>query len=214
MARSTRYKLTAPMVARAKKPRLYADGAGLFLQLTTGTDGTPRRSWLVRFRVPGHKVREMGLGSAELVTLSDARRRAEEARKLAASGTDPIANRVSTRARAAAERAGAMTFRQCAEAYMAAHESSWKKNAKHRAQWVSTLIRYAYPIFGALPVQAVDIGLVMKALDPIWQMKTETATRLRGRIEAVLDWATVRKYREGENPARWMNKHNKTVIGL
>jgi integrase len=103
-----------------------------------------------------------------------------------------------------------MTFRQCAEAYMAAHEASWK-NAKHRGQWVSSLIHYAYPVFGGLPVQAVDIGLVMKVLDPIWQSKTETASRLRGRIETILDWATVRRYRSGENPARWRGHLDKLL---
>jgi integrase len=95
-----------------------------------------------------------------------------------------------------------MTFRQCAEAYIKAQATGWK-NPKHAAQWPSTLGAYVYPIFGALAVQAVDVGLVMKALEPIWTEKPETASRVRGRIEAVLDWATASKYRKGENPARW-----------
>jgi integrase len=100
------------------------------------------------------------------------------------------------------EAARAMTFRQCAEAYIEAHKAGWQ-NAKHAAQWSSTLKTYAYPVFGALPVQAVDVALVAKVLEPIWKAKTETASRLRGRIERVLDWATVRGYRQGDNPARW-----------
>jgi integrase len=95
-----------------------------------------------------------------------------------------------------------MTFKACAEAYMAAHQAGWR-NPKHRAQWTATLNTYVYSHFGDLPVQAVDVGLVMKAVEPIWTEKPETASRVRGRIEAVLDWATARGYRKGENPARW-----------
>ncbi len=95
-----------------------------------------------------------------------------------------------------------MTFRQCAEAYIAAHRAGWR-NPKHAAQWPATLEAYAYPIMGALPVQAIDTGLVMKAIEPLWAVKTETASRVRGRIESVLDWAAARGYRQGENPARW-----------
>jgi hypothetical protein len=95
-----------------------------------------------------------------------------------------------------------MSFEQCAEAYIKSHSAGWK-NPKHAAQWPSTLEMYVYPIFGSLPVQGVEVGLVMKALEPIWTTKPETASRVRGRIEAVLDWATARGYRQGENPARW-----------
>jgi integrase len=95
-----------------------------------------------------------------------------------------------------------MTFKACAEAYMAAHQAGWR-NPKHRGQWTATLTTYVYPHFGDLPVQVIDVGLVMKAVEPIWTEKPETASRVRGRIEAVLDWATARGYREGENPARW-----------
>jgi integrase len=95
-----------------------------------------------------------------------------------------------------------MTFRQCAEAYIEAHRPSWK-NAKHAAQWPSTLETYVYPVFGDSPVQAVDVGLIMRVLEPIWKTKTETASRLRGRIESILDWAAARGFRQGDNPARW-----------
>jgi integrase len=103
-----------------------------------------------------------------------------------------------------------MTFRECAEAYIAAHKAGWR-NPKHAAQWPSTLETYVHPVFGALPVQAVDVGLVMKALEPIWQTKPETASRVRGRIEAALDWATARGYRKGENPARWRGHLDKLL---
>jgi integrase len=103
-----------------------------------------------------------------------------------------------------------MTFDACAAAYIDAHKSSWR-NAKHRDQWPNTLNTYASPVFGSLPVQAVDVGLVMKALEPIWKIKSETASRLRGRIEAVLDWATVRGYRKGDNPARWRGHLDKLL---
>lgn len=95
-----------------------------------------------------------------------------------------------------------MTFRQCADTHIAAHRTGWK-NAKHAAQWDATLERYVYPHFGALPVAAIDIGLVMQALEPIWIAKPETASRVRGRIESILDYAAARGWRESENPARW-----------
>jgi integrase len=117
-------------------------------------------------------------------------------------GLDPIDDRRALRAAKRAERAKVMTFRQCAEAYVAAHQAGWR-NHKHAAQWPSTLSAYVYPHFGSLPVQVIDTGLVTKALEPIWLEKPETAGRVRGRIESILDWATARGYREGENPARW-----------
>ena len=103
-----------------------------------------------------------------------------------------------------------MTFDACAAAYIEAHKTSWR-NEKHRDQWRNTLNSYASPVFGSLPVQAIDVALVMKVLEPIWKTKSETASRLRGRIEAVLDWATVRSYREGENPARWRGHLDKLL---
>jgi integrase len=114
-------------------------------------------------------------------------------------GIDPLTAKRAAKAR---ERVGDMTFQQCAEAFIAAQQAGWR-NPKHAKQWPSTLEAYVYPVFGLLPVQAVDVGLVMKAIEPIWQTKPETASRVRGRIESVLDWATARGYRQGENPARW-----------
>lgn len=121
---------------------------------------------------------------------------------VAARRQRPLDVRRSIKQAEALERAKAMTFDQCAEAYIAAHRAGWK-NAKHADQWETTLATYASPIFGSLPVADIDTGLVVKALSAIWESKTETATRLRGRIEKILDWATVSKYRQGENPARW-----------
>jgi integrase len=148
------------------------------------------------------KARAMGLGSAVDVTLAAARAAARECRQELQTGTDPIEARKARRAQAKFDAATAMTFRQCAEAYVTAHKAGWR-NAKHARQWTSTLATYAYPLFGSLPVQRIDVGLVMKAIEPIWQTKTETAGRLRGRIENVLDWASTRGYRQGDNPARW-----------
>ncbi|MGE4037005.1 MAG: tyrosine-type recombinase/integrase [Hyphomonadaceae bacterium] len=190
------------MVARLKKPGLYPDGGGLYLQVTRGVDGGARRSWVLRFRTIAGKPREMGLGSALDVALADARIDADAARKLVRKGLDPIEERKLARKKAIAEAVRAMSFKQCAEAYIAAHEASWK-NPKHRQQWSRTLETYAYPVFGDLPVNSIDVALVTKVLDPIWQTKTETAARVRGRIESVLDWASVRGLRDGANPARW-----------
>jgi hypothetical protein len=178
----------------------HSDGGGLYLQVTQNVAGHKARSWL--FRYSAGKSREMGLGPLHTLGLAEARAKARELRKQVLDGEDPIATRNTRRQAATVEAATGMTFQACAEAYIAAHQAGWR-NPKHRAQWPATLSTYAYPVFGSLPVQSVDVGLVMKALEPIWQVKPETASRVRGRIEAALDWATARGYRQGENPARW-----------
>ena len=194
-------KLSARAVSTAAEPGWYDDGGGLRLQVTK----SGAKSWVYRFMLAG-KSREMGLGSLADVTLAEARATAAEARKLVKSGVDPIAqrdaDREAARATAALAAARAMTFKQCAGAYIEAHRAGWK-NAKHATQWPNTLRDYAYPVFGELPVQDIDLPMVLKVLEPIWNEKTETASRVRGRIEAVLDWATVRGFRKGDNPARW-----------
>lgn len=191
------------MVKQVRKPGVLIDGAGLRLRVTANANtGELRKSWVLRVTVKGGPVREIGLGSADDIPLVEARERATRARKLARDGVDPIAARDAERAERALEAARAMTFQQCAEALIASHEAGWK-NAKHRQQWTNTLKTYVYPVFGDLPVQAIDVSLVMKAIEPIWKTKTETASRVRQRIESVLDWAAVRGYRQGENPARW-----------
>ena len=152
----------------------------------------------------------MGLGSIQTVSLAEARIEAEECRKLLRKRLDPIECRKATRGRLEADTAKVMTFKDCAEAYIKAHSPGWK-NAKHISQWHNTLAAYVYPEFGALPVTEIDVGLVLKALEPIWTTKTETASRVRGRIEIVLDWATARDYRTGSNPARWKGRLDKLL---
>lgn len=212
-------KLTAAKVKAEKRPGVYPDGAGLFLQVTLSrVTGEPRRSWLVRYDTPEGKRREMGLGPTSEVDLATARDLAREVRVAARAGRDPIKERKDRRetAKAAAARAeavaaaseartagpGVMTFREAAESYIASHEAGWR-NEKHGAQWRSTLKTYAYPIMGAVPVADVDGEMVLAVLNPIWREKTETASRLRSRIELVLDSAKARGHRSGENPARW-----------
>ncbi|MBG6222817.1 integrase arm-type DNA-binding domain-containing protein [Janthinobacterium sp. CAN_S1] len=190
-------KLTALAVSRAKMPGYFGDGAGLYLQVSkTGT-----KSWIFRY-TRERKKREMGLGAVHTVTLAEARGKARDCRALLLDGKDPLETRAADKLSDALDKARAITFSQCAAAYIAAHRGSWK-NFKHAEQWENTLATYADPFIGELPVAAVDTGMVVKVLSPIWQEKTETATRLRGRIESILDWATVSKYRVGENPARW-----------
>ncbi|KQP80636.1 integrase [Methylobacterium sp. Leaf117] len=190
-------KLSALSASRARVAGMYGDGGGLWLQVS----GAGAKSWIFRFTLNG-RSREMGLGSFSTFTLAEAREKALACRKLCAEGIDPIQARQVRRGEAQLEAAKAMTFRECALAYIESHKAGWR-NARHASQWPTTLEGYVYPVFGDLPVQAVDTGLVMKAIEPIWATKSETASRLRGRIESVLDWATTRGYRRGENPARW-----------
>jgi integrase len=176
---------------------MLADGDGLYLQVTRGN----ARSWIFRYFRNG-KSREMGLGSLKAVGVAAARLKAAECRGLLADGIDPIAARDADRAQQAVENARAITFDHCADAFIKAHSSAWK-NQKHVAQWTATIRTYVSPVFGSLPVQAVDVTWVMKVLEPIWTTKPETAARIRGRIESVLNWAKARGYRAGENPALW-----------
>lgn len=178
----------------------HADGGNLYLFVRDAS-----RSWVFRFTSPDGKRKNMGLGSLDTVTLANARSLAKELRakvKNPTAPTDPIIERQEFRATVRAEKARAMTFKQCAAACIEALRSGWK-NSKHAAQWESTLETYAYPTIGTLPVADVDTPLVIKILLPIWTTKNETASRLRGRIEKVLSWATANGFRRGENPARW-----------
>ncbi len=192
------------MQVRNAKPGRYGDGGGLYLLvLANGA-----RYWLFRYRVAG-RMREMGLGRAngpDGVTLAASRKVARELMASVKAGVDPLAARdveaAAAKAAAQAAELQGITFRSVAEAYVAAHEAGWR-NAKHRAQWATTLEAYAYPHMGDVPVAAVTVGHVMAALEPIWRAKPETASRVRGRIEAVLDYAAARDWRSGENPARW-----------
>jgi integrase len=194
------HRLSSVKVKNAKVGR-HCDGGGLYLQCTEGADSSIRRSWLFRYAIKGRE-RQMGLGPVDHVSLANARDRAAECRKLRESGIDPIEYRKAAQVQDALEAAKSMTFDECRDAYIKAHAPSWR-NAKHHQQWLNTLQSYCGPVFGNIPVQAVDVSFVMKVLDPIWSTKPATASRLRGRIEAILDWAKVRGLRTGDNPARW-----------
>jgi integrase len=190
-------KLTAKRVEKAKPGRHY-DGDGLVLQVSSER----RRSWLFRYERNG-KERWAGLGSTRTFSLKEARERARKMRQMLADGIDPIDAKRAAKAKVAAAKAREMSFKQATEQYMAEHEAVW--SAKHASQWRNTLRDHAYPVLGALPVEMIDTPLVLKVLKPIWGTTTETASRLRQRIEAVLGWATVNGYRQGDNPARWEN---------
>lgn len=199
-------KLSAVQIEqRAKQRGMHCDGGGLYLCVEPPSGC----SWLFRYMLGG-KARTMGLGPYPALTLAKARAAAAEMRSIKASGKDPITERDAERTRARLEAARAMTFKQCAEAYIASHKAGWR-NRKHGTLWTNTLKTYAYPIIGSLPVAAVDTALVLKVLEPIWTTKTETASRVRQRMESVLDWAKVRGYRDGENPARWRGHLDKLL---
>ncbi|UXS41998.1 integrase arm-type DNA-binding domain-containing protein [Agrobacterium tumefaciens] len=198
-------KLSAAGVAKKSAPGLYSDGGGLYLQVAKGGS----KSWIFRFMIAG-KPRYMGLGSTDTFSLREARERAKEARKLVADGIDPIDARRERVAAARADDAKLVSFSEAAERYIKAHTAGWK-NPKHADQWRNTLTTYAYPIIGPLSVAKVDTAHIMQIIEPIWTDKTETASRVRGRIESVLDWATARRYRSGENPARWRGHLDKLL---
>jgi integrase len=191
------HRLSAVKVANLRQRGMYADGGGLYLQVSQ--NGT--RSWIFRFKQSG-RSRDMGLGSLTAVSLATAREIAADCRRKRSAGLDPIETRKADRREAQLAAARSMTFDQCRDAFIEAHRAGWQ-NAKHRGQWTASLASYVTPVFGPLPIQSVDVGLVMKALEPIWSTKPETAARVRGRIERILDWSKVRGFRQGENPARW-----------
>jgi integrase len=189
--------LTALAVSRLKEPGAYADGGGLYLQISLSGG----RSWIFRYSLNKRRP-EMGLGSVATVSLAEARDFALAARKLVQAGIDPIAAREAEIMKAKLEAAKAITFKQAATQYIESHKPGWRSE-KHALQWTATLQTYAYPAIGDLAIQAIDVANVMRVLEPIWAKKTETASRVRSRIEAILDWAKARNYRDGDNPARW-----------
>ncbi|MGE4533492.1 tyrosine-type recombinase/integrase [Halomonas sp.] len=184
---------------RLTTPGLYAVGgvAGLHLQVTK----SGARSWILRATIGG-KRRDLGLGGYPDVTLALAREKARDTREKIAQGIDPVAERQRLRSAALAERLRDMTFEKAAEAVVAKKQAE-ARNPKHGKQWASTLETYAYPVLGPMSVADIELAHVKQVLEPIWQTKTETATRVRQRIEAVLSWASVHGHRSGENPARW-----------
>lgn len=186
-------------VSRLAAPGLHFVGgvAGLALQI----NARGARSWVLRIQV-GDKRRDMGLGGFPDVPLVGAREAARAARAKVKDGIDPVAQARDARSAIKASQAADKTFRFCALAYIDAHESGWR-NAKHGQQWRNTLETYAHPLIGDLQVRDVGLSNILAVLEPLWKTKTETASRLRGRLEAILDWATTRGYRSGLNPARW-----------
>ena len=194
------HKLTQADLRRTT-PGLYADGGNLYLQVAVNGDSVAR-SWIFRFAIDG-KRREMGLGAVHTFGLKDARAKAAELRKLVYEGRDPIAERDAQRAALAAASAKRRTFDECVASYSRAHSPKW--SAKHAYQWGSAMTRFASPVLGKLPVDIIDVSFVVRVLEPIWHERPEVASRLRGAIESVLAWATVRQFRSGDNPARWTN---------
>ncbi|GLS41570.1 phage integrase [Mesorhizobium tianshanense] len=198
-------RLSVAAVNAKTKPGLYADGLGLYLQVAKGG----AKSWIFRYMLAG-RPRKMGLGSVNTVSLKLARERAGEARLKLLDADDPIEKRKAERLEKLAASSTVLSFKEAAGQYIKAHRSGWK-NVKHAGQWKATLETYVYPVFGDLAVSRVDVALVLKALEAIWTSKPETATRVRGRIESILDWATARGYRHGDNPARWRGHLDKLL---
>jgi integrase len=190
-------KLSAVEVAKAKGPAVLHDGGGLYLRVSS----TGSKSWVFRFQLDG-KRRDMGLGPFPDISLAEARTKALAHRKQRHEGIDPLAAKAARRQAERLTAAKDRTFREVAEEFIGRNEAAWR-NVKHRQQWRNTLATYVYPAMGELPVPEIDAGLVVQVLDPIWTEKPETASRVRGRIEAVLDAATVRGFRHGPNPAQW-----------
>lgn len=190
-------RLNPLQASKLTKPGYYCDGAGLYLQIAKGGS----KSWVLRYTVD-RKPREMGLGSFATFSLADARKRAIEQRKMLADGIDPIEAKRGKLLEQRLAKAKVITFDKAAEGFIAANESAWR-SSKHGEQWRNTLATYASPVIGDLPVSTITTAMVMKILQPIWSTKTETATRVRGRIEKVLDWSKVQGYRSGDNPAAW-----------
>ncbi|GAB2458637.1 site-specific integrase [Comamonas humi] len=199
-------QLSDRAVAALKAEGRYAVGgvAGLHLRISAG-----HRGWVLRVLV-GDKRKDIGLGPYPTISLAEARDRAWKLHESIREGHDPVAPRKQQRQVLLAQAATDKTFRWCTEEFLKAKSSEWK-NAKHRQQWENTLETYAMPHLGHLTVSLIDLPHVLACLEPIWSSKNETASRLRGRIESVLDWATVRKYRKGENPARWKGHLDKVL---
>lgn len=206
MARKAK-QLSALEVGRLKDPGMWAVGgvAGLYLHISLNG----ARSWILRATV-GSKRRDMGLGGFPDVTLAGAYEKARQAREKIDSGNDPVLERKQAKSALLASQAAEVTFKKCATAYIDAHGDTWR-NAKHRGQWTNSLETYAGPFIGNMLVADITHTHILQILEPIWKTKTETATRVRGRLESVLDWATVRGYRVGNNPARWKGHLDKLL---
>lgn len=204
MAKTTE-KLKDLQIKKLTRQGSYPDGKGLYLQISKSC----AKSWFYRYEVDG-KARKCGLGAYPDVLVKRARTKAAACRSLRDQGIDPIEHKRQQELAKELEKSKGKTFKECALDFIESHKAGWK-NRKHESQWRNTLETYAYPVIGKLSVQDVDVGHVLKILEPIWLTKTETATRVRQRIENVLDWAKVRKHRTGENPAVWRGHLDKIL---
>jgi integrase len=191
-------KLTALRVRQLNKPGLYADGGNLYLQV--GKTGA--KSWIYRYKIAGKQI-VMGLGSLHAFGLADAREAAQAYRKIQAGGVDPVDARRRERAHQKLAAARGLSFGECAISYINSHKVGWRDGGRSERQWSASIATYIKPVFGDVPVANVDTVAVLRVIEAIWASKPETARRLRGRIESILDWATARGYRRGDNPARW-----------
>jgi integrase len=188
---------TAATIAALKKPGRYAVGDGAYLQISKWHT----RSWIFRYERLG-KEHNMGLGPYPLIGPADARAKARNAKRMLLDGIDPLRAKREARANTLLQIAHNKTFKECADQYIATHDSDWS-NAKSRAAWISTFKNYVHPKIGALPIAEVDTAVVLDILEPLWSRAPATASRVRGRIESVIGWAGARGYRSTENPARW-----------
>lgn len=190
-------KFTAMEVNRIKEPGKHPIGENLYLQIT----GSGTRSWIFRYHFRG-KARWMGLGSTKNITLAQARDQVIDFRRKIASDLDPIEERLRTRSENSKSQKQSPSFDECARDYIKAHKAAWN-NPKHISQWENTIATYASPVIGTMSISCITTEDVLRVLQPIWAVKTETASRLRGRMERILSWAKVKKLRQGENPAIW-----------
>jgi integrase len=191
-------RLTARGITALTKRGMHADGGNLFLRV----DPSGSRSWIYRYRT-GKRQHDLGLGSARLVTLADARKKAADLNRERLDGGDPLLARRAKRDAKAVAAMKTISFREAADRYVDAQASGWRAGSGQEAQWRNSLRDYAFPMLGSLPVAEIDTALVMRTIEDLWKVKPETASRVRGRIESILGWATVRGYRTGDNPARW-----------
>lgn len=205
MPKVIRNKLSPVKVKALTSPGVFTDGGGLYLQVTPS--GT--QSWIYRFMING-RARTMGLGPVVDVSLKEARELASAARAKVRAGIDPIEEKHGARRAAQVESGSSITFRKAAEQFIAAKEAEWK-NLKHKNQWANTLETYAHPVLGELPVGDITTEHVLRVIQPIWTTKNETAARVRGRIEAILDSMSARGFRDGDNPARWKGHLDKLL---
>jgi integrase len=196
-----------PPAGKAGKSYRTSCGGGLYLQI--GGSGSASSSWLLRYQRNG-KETWMGLGPKSVFTLKQARGRAIAEKKKIYDGIDPLQAKRDQRRQEALEASRSITFRKAAEEYYALHERKWTSH-KHAKAFLSTLKMFAFPVIGDWPIADVDTAAVLRIIEPIWIEKTQTASRVRGRIEAVLGWATVRGFRAGDNPARWTNYLSETL---